>query len=206
MNLNLVQFWEPEILGHYAPEFKDEAIIVCSDFTEAELKEFSQKKRKCSTKFFSCKLLARKDNNEMQRFRRLADFVAVQGSSPEMCFWAGTQKADLLVQPFSSQKNFLDSQTITVLKQNNVFAAFLFSDFLAARSFEQSQLLKNAMLSLKLLDKGGAKTLFFSGARNEQELRAAKDLSSFAVFLGMKKDSALKAARKSTEEFLERVK
>jgi len=206
MNLNLVQFSELQEIEDLSEKFKDEVIIVAKNFSETELKEFNSKKRKSKVKLFSCKVIEKKDNAELQKFKKLADFVAVRGGTIEMNSWAANQKVDLLLQPFSQNKNAFDLATANVLRDNKVFTCFLFNEFLEAKGFGQTQLMKNAMLCLKLIEKSKAPLLFVSGAKEKQEMRASKDLSSFGVFLGMKKENALKAVRKNTENFLERVK
>ncbi|MFH1391639.1 MAG: RNase P subunit p30 family protein [Candidatus Diapherotrites archaeon] len=206
MNLNLIQFSELQDIEELSEKFKDEAVIVAKDFSETELKEFNSKKRKSKVKLFSCKVLEKKDNAELQKFRKLADFIAVKGGTIEMNFWAANQKVDLLLQPFSQNKNVFDLATANVLRDNKVFSCFLFNEFLEAKGFGQTQLMKNAMFCLKLIEKSKAPLLFVSGAKEKQEMRAAKDLSSFGVFLGMKKENALKAVRNNSETFLERVK
>jgi len=206
MNLNLVQYPALEEIEELSKKFKDDAVIVTKNFSEAELKEFNSKKRKSKVKLFSCKVLEKKDSKEIQKFRKLADFVAVRGGTIEMNSWAANQKVDLLLQPFSVNKNAFDLATANVLRDNKVFTCFLFNEFLEAKGFGQTQLMKNAILCLKLVEKADAPLLFVSGAREKLQLRAAKDLSSFGVFLGMKKEIALKTVRKNTEKFLERAK
>ncbi|MAG18127.1 MAG: hypothetical protein CL944_01490 [Candidatus Diapherotrites archaeon] len=206
MNLNLVQFSELKEIDDLSKKFRDEAVIVAKDFSESELKEFNSKKRKSKTNLFSCKVLEKKDNTELQKFKKLADFIAVKGGTIEMNSWAANQKVDLLLQPFSSGKNAFDLATANVLRENKVFTCFLFNEFLEAKGFGQTQLMKNAILCLKLIEKSKALLLFVSGAKEKQQMRAAKDLSAFGVFLGMKKENALKTVRENSEKFLERLK
>ncbi|MCR4335435.1 MAG: hypothetical protein NUV57_02765 [archaeon] len=205
MNLNLIQFSELNEIDDLSAKFRDEIVIVAKNFSETELKEFNSKKRKSKVKLFSCKVLEKKDNKEFQKFKKLCDFIAVKGGSIEMNSWAANQKADLLLQPFSSGKNAFDLATANVLKENNVFTCFLFNDFLETKGFGQTQLMKNAIFCLKLIEKSKAPLLFVSGAKEKQQMRASKDLSSFGVFLGMKKETALKTIRKNSEKFLERL-
>ena len=156
---------------------------------------------------FICKLVSKKDHAEIQKFRNISDFIAVLGSSPEICAWAANSKGvDLLLQPFNSEKCFLDLQTTNVLRDKGVSVAFLFSEFLDCDGLRQSQLLKNASSALKLCEKAGSNVLFFSGAKNAKNLRAVKDLSSFAVMLGMKKEAALRAVRQNASVLLDRAK
>ena len=112
----------------------------------------------------------------------------------------------MLLQPFSSEKCLLDLQTANVLRDSNVFVCFLFNEFLESGGFRLSQLLKNAAMCVKICDSSGAKMLFMSGAKNEFQMRASKDLSSFASLLGMKKEKAIAAVRKNTEDFVGRLK
>ena len=205
MYLNLVQFLELQKIEEFSKKLKDTVVIVAKDFSLNELTKFNQKKRKSSVKLLSCKIFEKKNNKELQSFRGKADFLGVRGGSIEMNSWAANQKIDLLLQPFSSSKNCFDLATANVLKENNIFVGFLFNEFLNANGFKQTQLMKNAILALKLLGKAKVNVLFFSGAENEFEMRSAKDLGSFGVFLGMNKQSCV-SCKKNSEKLLERVK
>jgi len=205
MNLNLIQFADLKIINEYAPRFKDEVVIVAQNFSMQELEEFNKEKRKSKTKILSCKVIEKKDNNELQKFRKKADLIAIRGGSLEMNSWAVHQKIDLLLQPFTHEKNSLDLQTCNILKDNNIFVCFLFNEFLNSRGFKQTQLIKNASFALVLLQKAKTPFLFVSGAKEKNDLRAAKDFSSFGVMLGMKKEDALKTVRTS-EKLLEGLK
>ncbi|HZX19904.1 MAG TPA: RNase P subunit p30 family protein [archaeon] len=206
MNLNLIRHSSLEEALSLAPKFKDNALIVCKDFAEQELKDFNKLKRKNNVEIFSCKIFQKKDQNALQKFKKICDFTAVQGGSVEMHSWACSQKIDLLIDPFNAEKNCIDLATCNVLRENNTFVCFTFSAFLQARGFRQTQLLKNASLALGLLEKAKTPVLFVSGAMKKEELRAAKDLSSFGVFLGMKKNNAIDCVKRNPELFLERLK
>ena len=170
-----------------------------------ELEEFNKEKRKSKVKILSCKIIEKKDNNELQKFRKKADLIAIRGGSLEMNSWGANQKIDLLLQPFTSEKNALDLQICNVMKENKIFVCFLFNEFLNSQGFKQTQLIKNASFCLTLLQKAKTSFLFVSGAKEKSDLRAAKDFSSFGVMLGMKKENALKVVRKNPENFLERL-
>ena len=198
MKLNLVQFAGIDEIGALSKQFGDEAVIVAKDFSERELNEFNSKKRKSRVKLFSCKILSKKDSKDIRKFRKLADFVGARGGSIEAHSWAADQKLDLLLNPFSAHSTVFDLATANTLAERNVFTCFLFTDFLNARGFEKSQLMKNASLSLKLLEKASAPVMFVSGANSRDEMRSARNLSSFGVLLGMKKENAIRAVdRKS---------
>lgn len=192
MQPNFVLFDDLKVLDHYSSSFGDENVIVAKDFSEAELREFNQKKRKFATKFFSCQLFEKKDDKLLQRVRKSVDFTAAIGSSPEMNQWSTNQKLDFLVQPFSNSKNFFDLQTANTLKGGNVAVVFLFANFLDSKGFAFSQLIKNATLCAKLCEKAGTKMLFCSGAEKEFELRASKDLVYFAALFGIRKEKLQK--------------
>lgn len=201
MRLNLVQFNGLPVISRVSAELGGDAVIVSG----ASRQELSGKN--FGTKFLSCKVLGKKDNPELQKARNNFDFVAVWGNSTELCSWAANMKGiDLLLQPFNSEKCFLDLQTANVLRDNNVFVGVLFSDFLEANGMRQAQLMKNAAMCIKILENAGAKVLLFSGAKNEFQLRASKDLSSFGAMLGMKKENAMRSVRDNSGEFLRKVK
>ncbi|HLC92505.1 MAG TPA: RNase P subunit p30 family protein [archaeon] len=204
MALNIIRFpVEDGMADEISKKLQDDCVITATDSVQPQKPAVGNYK----TKFLSCLILQNNDNNALQKARKQSDFIAVRGSSPEMCAWAANSKGvDLLLQPFSSEKCFLDMQTANVLLQNNVFVCVLFSDFLEADGFRLSQLIKNAAMCVKLCESAGVKMLFVSGARNESQMRAGKDLASFAVLLGLKKEAALKSARANGKDFLERLK
>ncbi|MCR4368779.1 MAG: RNase P subunit p30 family protein [archaeon] len=211
MNLNLYFYDSIEEISALSKEFGDDAVIVARDFSEPELREFNQKKRKSKTKILSCKLFKIPDSKNVQKFRGLADLIAADGNSMQMNQWAAKQKVNLLLNPFSSEKPFFDFATANVLSQSGVATAICFSQFLGKNefrntfrnAFENAQLVKNATACVQFLSKANAPMLFVCGARDKGEARAAKDLSSFGVFLGMKQDAALKANRKNPSLLLE---
>ncbi len=200
MPANFVRFCRPESVAAISKELKDENVVVASASLKG-LEELRERAHGSGPKLFSCAIVDKKDNSALQKTKKAADFAAVMGSSPEMCAWAANSKGvDFLLQPFSAEKCFLDIQTANVLSQNGIAVAILFSDFLNAQGFRLSQMMKNASMCIRLCCSAGAKAWFVSGARTENEMRAAKDLSSFAVLLGMRKEEALKSAR---QDFLQ---
>ena len=205
MHLNLVQFSDLPNLDILLGRLGDEIAIVAQDFSAQQLKEFSEQTQNTKTKFYSCKLISKLDNSELQK-SKLANFSAIYANSIENCSFAANQKLDLVLNPFNSEKNFLDAQTANVFAQNNTFIGIVFADFLRAQGFARSQLLKNASMALRVAQNSGAKILFSSRAQNIGELRASKDLSSFAVLLGMKTEAAIRATKINPQEFLERLK
>ncbi|VVB99784.1 Ribonuclease P protein component 3 [uncultured archaeon] len=210
--LNLVQSIDASRISFLSVQLSESKVIVAGDFSQEGLSKFTAEKASVSSSkagvdFFSCKILAKKDSAELQRFLKSCDFIAVRGSSPEMCSWAANSKGvDLLLQPFSPEKCFLDVQTANVLRDSNVFVCILFSDFLECDGFRLGQLLKNAAICLRLCENAGTGVLLVSGAKNESQLRASKDMYSFGAMLGMKKEAALRAVRENPELFLKRLK
>ena len=196
MSLDLIQF--SDLKNPAISQVLSENVLAVSGHKESPSK---------NSKFHPCSLILRNDNSALQNARKTSDFIAVRGSSPEVCAWAANSKGvDLLLQPFNSEKCFLDLQTANVLRDNNIYVAVQFNEFLEAEGFRLSMLMKNASMCVRLCENAGTKLLFVSGAKNEFELRHPKDLASFAVMLGMKKESALRAVRTGSEEFLGRLK
>ncbi len=206
MHLNLIQFQGLEDYNSLAQKFGDDAVIIAQNSFGTNFEPLEKASRKNKPRALLCKVIEHKDNNELQKSKKQFPLVAVRGGSPEMNAWAANQKVDLLIQPFNTGKNSMDMATANVLAENNVYTVFLFNEFLSESGFRQTQLMKNASLALKLLDKADAPILFVSGAARKEDLRAAKDLASFAVMLGLKKEKALKAVRKNPEMFLERIR
>ena len=201
MGLNLVQFPDSAKIAEISAKLLDSDVLVCP----AGQKMPGPAGPKMS--FRSCALLVKKDGNALHAARKTSDFVAVRGSTPELCSWAANSKGvDLLLQPFSSERCFLDLQTANVLAQNDVYVCFLFGEFLEADGSRLPHLIKNASMCARLCRSAGAKMLFVSGAKNEMQMRASKDLASFAALIGVKKEEALKAVRSGAEDFLGRLK
>ncbi len=206
MRLNLVQFQGLGKIDPLSQKLGDDSVIVARDFSQEELKKFSSEAGSLKARFIPCKLLSKRDNSEAQKAKKSGALIAIDGDSLENCSFAAGQKLDLLLNPFTSEKNFLDVQSGHVLCQNGTFIGIVFSDFLRSEGFARSQLLKNAAMSVKVAKRSGAKLLFFSGARSEDEMRASKDLSSFGALLGMKTEDAIKAIKENSKAFMERVK
>ncbi len=206
MRLNLVQFADLHKIDALSERLGDDSVIIAGDLPTGEIKKPTAQNAGPKTKFYFCSLLPRNDNALLQKVRKPAALTAIRGNSLEGCSFAANQKLDLLLNPFTSEKNFLDVQSANVLAGNGTFIGILFRDFLGAEGFARSQLLKNAAMSLKVAQRAGTKLLFFSGAHDEAQMRAAKDLSSFGVMLGMKREDALRAIKENASEFAERVK
>ena len=204
MNLNLVQFFDRQFLEGNSQFFKDDACIIAADFSQKG--ESLNPSAKTLPKFYSCKVFAKKDNNEFSAAKKLYDFVAVRGTSPDMCSFAASQKANLLLQPFNSEKCMLDMPSANVARESGCFVAFLFNDFLESEGMRLSQLLKNASMAFRIANSAGCKILFLSGAKTKQHMRASKDLVSFACLLGAQKNDAIKFCRENPKEFLEGFK
>ncbi len=206
MPLNLVAYSALEKIKGQNQIMPDDNLLIASPAGQLKAKiDFPAQHP--GAKFYFCAAISKNDSAALQKARRESDFVAVTGLSPELCAWAANAKGvDLLLQPFNSEKCFLDLQTANVLRDNNVFVAILFSDFLESEGFRLSQLMKNAAMCVKICANAKVKLLFFSGAKNEMQMRASKDLASFAVLLGMKKENALQAVRGSQSDFLGRIK
>lgn len=198
MNLDLVKFL-PDSSGLFS-KLKNDNVLVTYP------KEKTAKLNRGGVKFFSCAIISKPDGNELKAARKNFDFVCVAGSSPQVCAWAANQKVDLLIQPFSSDRNFIDSQTASVLAQNNVFVGIFFAEFLQSAGAGRQLLIKNASQCIKVIANSGVKTLFFSGARDESGLRAVKDLDSFGVLLGLSEHDSKKIVRENPAMFLGRLK
>ncbi len=202
MNINLVAFTDSKTIEELSLKFKDEIVIVASDFSEIDLKEFNSKKRKSKVKLYSAKLFTKKDNNAFQKFSKLADFIVIKGGSIEMNSWALTKKNCILLQPFSSDRNSVDLASANVCKQNNIIPCIDFSEFLNAHGFRQTQLMKNAMLGLKLFAKAETPLLFVSGAGKKSEMRSSADLISFSETLGLKREKAVKLSNEASKNII----
>ena len=206
MGLNLVQFQDVAKTQEISAQLHDEVVLVALDSGVPPPKPWPATKD-YKAKFHSCAVILKNDSNALQKARKAFDFVAVRGSSPEMCSWAANSKGvDLLLQPFSLEKCFLDLQTANTLRDNGVFVCVLFNEFLAADGFRLSQFMKNAAMCVRLCGSAGTKMLFAGGAKNEFQMRASRDLASFAVMLGVGKGDALSASESCAEELLGRLK
>ena len=180
---------------------KNDAVIVSNSSKQTLPKTDSS-----NVKFYSCAILSGPDGNDLRKARAGSDFVAVNGTTSEICAWAANQKVDLLLQPFNSEKNLIDSQTANVLFQNNVFVGIIFAEFLQISGFRRQMLVKNAMQCIKVLQNAGTKILLLSGAKDSSEMRAVNDFSSFGVLLGLSQHDSYKIIRENGKEFTGRLK
>ncbi|MBI4210687.1 MAG: hypothetical protein HY544_04240 [Candidatus Diapherotrites archaeon] len=200
MHLNLVRFSDFGTISRYSALFGEDAVIVAGPGPAAG--HVKGPALASSPGIIPCSILEGPGSAVPRKSADKGFVVAVRGSSPESCAWAANSKGvDLLLQPFSTEKCFLDIQTANVLRDRAVFVGVLFSDFLESDGFRQAQLFKNAAMCVKLCASAGTKILLLSGARSWQQMRASKDLSSFGVMLGMGKEDALRAVRGNAEEF-----
>lgn len=165
-------------------------------------KENIENEKLKKVKIIECKIIEKKET-----CKKKDKIIAMNCKSPDDCMWAANSKTtDIILQPFTHEKNFIDRQTAEMLAKNEVFTAILFSEFLEKQKQQRQLLIKNAMQTIKILEKTKAKTLIFSGAKNQYQIRAPKDLASFLTTLGMKKENAIKTIKENTKKLEERLK
>lgn len=206
MYVDLVFFNDLNVLQEFSRKF-NQNFIICKTFTLAELKKLKEEIKTAKLPFLICHLLSKTDNKELKAFSQKADFIAVNGSSLKAKeFAVSNKKVSFLLHATSAGKPEFDTALCTLARQNNVFIAILFSDFLNQKNFNNSLLLKNYLFALKLCKKKKVPVAFFSGASKPEELRQVKDLASFAVMLGYFREEALKIVRSTEKNLLERSK
>src|SRR3989344_3541378 len=155
-------------------------LVIAGNFSENQLNELREKAKKTKLEISFCKILERPDHRELQQFRNKPDYIAVDGRDLQLNkFACSTKGIDFLLQPFDSGKLYFDVSMARLAAANNVAIAFLFSDFLNAGGSEFALLLKNAATIKKIVKRGRAKQVIFSGALNKWELRATNDLEEF---------------------------
>ncbi|MEM4326724.1 MAG: RNase P subunit p30 family protein [Candidatus Diapherotrites archaeon] len=190
--------WKQAINEKLLEELNITKVIIPQKNHEEEIIEKEKLKK---IKIIECNLIEKKES-----YKKKDKITAINCKNPNDCMWAASSKTiDMIIQPFTTEKNFIDRQTAEMLAKNEVFTAILFSEFLEKQKQQRQLLMKNAMQSIKLLEKTKAKTLIFSGAKNQHQIRAPKDLVSFLITLGMKKENAIKTIKENTKKLEERL-
>ena len=160
--------------------FTGNEFIAAGNFSEKQIDGLKGAAKKTGLKISFCKVLDRPDPGQLQRFRNKADYIAVDGKDLQLNrFACSTKGVDFLLQPFDSGKLYFDVSMARTAAANNVAIAFLFSDFLDAQGSRLSLLMKNAATVSKIVKRGRAKLLIFSGAANKWELRSEENLGEF---------------------------
>lgn len=202
--IDLVFFDDLKVLKKYSREFGTDNYIIAKNFkSERELQELKEKIKREKLSFTICKILEKANSKELNLFNGKADFIAVRGGTPELNkFAVSSRGVDLLLQPINSGKLGFDVGIARIAAENNVPVAFLFSPYLNATPFQRSMVFKNSFLAVKLMLRFRANALFFSGANEGGELRAVKDLSSFAVLLGFSREQGIRFVKDFAGEVL----
>lgn len=178
--MGLVKFTAIEDIDNLCVNLGIKELIIAANFSEKQLSELKEQAKKTRLKVSFCKILEKSDHRQLQHFRNKADYIAVDGKDMLMNkFACSTKGVDFLLQPFDSGKLYFDVSMARLAAANNVAIAFLFSDFLNAGGSEFALLLKNAATIKKIVKRGRAKQVIFSGALNKWELRATNDLEEF---------------------------
>lgn len=152
--------------------------------TAKELKEFREKNSGIKV----CHLLKKASDDEINEFKRVADFIGIVGGDfKRNAFAVQSKRIRFLFTPSCDKLDF-DKQSAVNAKNKGVIIAVFFSDFLNANLFERQKMFKNYSMVAKLCEKAGAEFRVFSGARNENELRELKDLEEFKKLLLKKGD------------------
>ncbi len=198
MYLDLVFFDDLEVLKKYSEQWR-QAFIIAKPFKSVhDLLALKQKISEQKLPFLVCHVLQKSNGSEIQQFRSHADFLAMQGQNlGRNKFGYSNNKIDFVLQPCSSAKPEFDAALCHVAAQNMVHSAVLFQPFLKSSGKERALLLKNYLLVARLCKKYKAPIAFFSGAFKKEELRAAKDFSSFASLLGYSRELSLQNVRKA---------
>ena len=160
--------------------FIENEIIVAGNFSEKQLQELNAYSKDFQHNFKLCKILEKPDHKQLQQFRNKVEYIAVDGKDMQLNkFACSTKGVDFLLQPFDSGKLYFDVSMARLAAANNVTIAFLFSDFLNSGGSRLSLLLKNAATVKKIVKRGGAKQIIFSGAANKWEMRSKENLDGF---------------------------
>lgn len=133
-----------------------------------------------------------KDKLGFTRFYSFKDFkIAVGGEEKKNRKTVESKDVDILIglenakeRDFMHSRNSGLNQVLCKLaKKNKIAIGFNFREVL--RSKNRGIILGRMMQNVRLCKKYGVKMVIFSGAKNELELKSAKDLVSFGVVLGM---------------------
>lgn len=133
--------------------------------------------------FKSCKIISKRDSNEIKRWRDWADFTAVRGGTPELNKFGVSRGIDFLLSPCGTGRLPFDTALAQSAHDSGTTVAVLFSEFLNADRQARSLLLRNWSMVSKICKNRKAEFGIFSGARNAKEMRSAQNLAELREML-----------------------
>ncbi|MFH1224624.1 MAG: RNase P subunit p30 family protein [Candidatus Diapherotrites archaeon] len=133
--------------------------------------------------FKSCKIISKRDSNEIKRWHAWADYVAVFGGTPELNKFGVSKGIDFLLSPCGTGRLPFDTALAQSAHDSGTTVAVLFSDFLGADRQARSFLLRNWSMVSKICKNRKAEFGIFSGARNALEMRSPQNLGELREFL-----------------------
>ncbi|MDO8626832.1 MAG: hypothetical protein Q7K42_00055 [Candidatus Diapherotrites archaeon] len=172
-------------LKEWAKKLEIDALILAKTFSGEELERLREILAKEDFPFYLCHVMQSSDAKELRQFKQWADLVCVLGADLQLNKFAVSQKqVDFLLHPVNSGKIEIDTGIMQLAKLNNTKIAFLFNEFNSLQGFPKSLMLKNAFIACQVMAHYKVDALFFTGAKKFEDMRAVKDLKSFAVLLG----------------------
>ena len=172
-----------DLLKKYSKKLDAEYVIAKDFKSAAEVKALKEK-----TKLKICKIIIDNNQQQVNKFRQLVDYIAVLGGDvTKNKFAASNKRVDILLQPCIADRLSFDTAIANMMKQNKQILGILFSDFLNAGRFQRTILFKNYIFAAKICKKYKVEVKLFSGARNEFELRSPEDLLAMKNLLQVRK-------------------
>lgn len=133
--------------------------------------------------FKSCKIISKRDSNEIKRWRSWADFTAAMGGTPELNKFGVSKGIDFLLSPCGTGRLPFDTALAQSAHDSGTTIGVLFSDFMGADRQARSFLLRNWSMVSKICRNRKAEFCIFSGARNTGEMRSPQNLEELKGFL-----------------------
>ena len=180
--IDLVLFNDLKALQKLALKLETNTYIIAQYFSIQSLEKIKKEIQNTDFDFKLCHILSTEDPAQAKKFKQKVDLIAVLGGKVNLNKFGVTNKnIDLLLCPVTEKKFEFDTAITQTAFENNKPIALLFSQFLDLQGIKRANLFRNYFFALKLCKKFKIPMLFFSGAKNENQLRSPKNLFNLAT-------------------------
>lgn len=208
MIVDLIFYDNLQVLQHYAKLLGIDAVIIAKGFkSPREIDALRANAKNYKIPIYICHLLEKPNFEEARLFREKADFISiVSGTANTNKFAVSSSAIDFVISPAGSGRNEFDTAIARIAAENKKPIAVPFQQFLNCNGMQRSMLFKNYFFVVKLMKKFRINALFFSGAKNANEMRMPKNLASFAHLLSFNTEQAERFIERYAETILPKVK
>ncbi len=183
--IDLVFFDDLKVLQDMARELEISTFVIAKCFSLKELNELKKRIREQEFDFKTCMLIDSIDYKKLNFFKNKVDFVAVLGGSIELNKFAVQRKeVNLLINPVNEFKPTVDTAIVRESLEKNTPIVFSSTYFNSLTKLKKAYFFKNALTTIKLINKFKSNALFFSCARKKSELINLNNFAKQFIQLG----------------------